>query len=61
MMNEYEKTDEQKADDFIAEYKALCEKHGLMINVTPVWKQSMDTGDWRLVIQTNVQKLQGVR
>jgi len=52
-----EKTEQQKAEDFIIEYKQLCEKHRLVINVTPTWKQSLDTGDFRLVLQTNIQKL----
>jgi hypothetical protein len=56
-----QKSEQQLAEEFIAEYKALCEKHGLTINVTPIWKQSLDTGDWRLVLQTSVQKLHGAR
>ncbi len=52
-----EKTEQQKADEFVEAYKKLCEEHGFTINVTPTWKQSMDTGDFRLVLQTSVQKL----
>ena len=50
--------EQQLAEEFIAAYKKLCEEHGFTINVTPTWKQSLDTGDWRLVLQTSVQKLQ---
>jgi len=53
------KTEQQKADDFIAAYKKLCDEHGFFFNVTPVWKQSLDTGDFRLVLQTNVQRMVG--
>ena len=56
-MIEGPKTEQQLAEAFIEEYKALCEKHGLAINVVPVWKQSMDTGDWRMVLQMSVKKL----
>jgi hypothetical protein len=52
------KIKQELTDEFIAEYKALCEKYGLAINVTPVWKQSLDNGDWRMTLQTNLQKLQ---
>lgn len=51
------KTEQEREEDFIAEYKALCKKHGLMINVTPIWKQSLDMGDWRLALQMSVEKL----
>jgi len=51
-------SDEQKAKDFVKGYEALCEKYSLRIVTTPVWKVSQDTGDWRLVLQTSIGKLQ---
>lgn len=46
-----------KAEAFANEYKDLCEKHGYIIQVTPAWKVSQDTGDWRLVLQNSIAKL----
>ena len=57
MPDEIIKTDEQLANEFVEEYKALCDKHGFILNAVPTWKQSMDTGDWRLVVQVGVQKM----
>lgn len=52
-----EKPDQKQAEEFIAAYKALCVQHGFTINVTPAWKQSLDTGDWRLVLEMRVQRM----
>jgi hypothetical protein len=56
-MPEDKKTEQQLKQEFIEAYKKLCDDHGFMISVMPVWKQSMDVGDWRMVLQTNVQRL----
>jgi hypothetical protein len=56
-MVEEQKTEQQLADEFIIAYKKLCDEHGFTINVMPTWKQSLDTGDWRLVLQTSLQKM----
>ena len=39
---------------FIEAYKALCIFFGYQVVGVPQWKQSLDNGDYRLVIQTAV-------
>ena len=57
-VKEITKEEEQaKAQAFADEYKALCNKHGYTIQVTPAWRVSQDTGDWRLVLQNSIAKL----
>lgn len=52
-----EVTNEQKlAQQFIEEYRALCEKHGYQINVNPAFKMR-DDGTYSIVLQTSVGKL----
>jgi len=48
-------TDQQKANLFIQEYQALCEKHGYRIVVNPVWK-STKHGSFEISIVISVQK-----
>lgn len=50
-------SEKDAAQAFIDEYTELCEKHGFQIQVTPAWRVSQDTGDWRLVLQTNIGKI----
>ena len=49
-------TDQQKAEIFINDYQALCEKHQLRIVTTPVFK-ARDDGTFSVVLQTAVGKL----
>ena len=49
-------TEQQKANLFIQEYQALCEKHGYRIVVNPVWT-STNHGSFELVLQSSVGKL----
>lgn len=51
------KSEQELADEFIAEYKKLCEKHGFQIIGNPAWKLSQETNDWRLVLQFSVGKM----
>jgi len=51
------KKKEYTTKQFAKEYQNLCKKTGFRIAVTPVWRMSQDTGDWRLVLQMNVEKL----
>lgn len=39
---------------FLKAYQELCDKMKFRIVVTPTWRVSQDTGDWRLVLQTAV-------
>ena len=56
-MENEEKTEEQKAEDFVKEYQQLCKKHGFFITVIPGWAQSRDTGDWKMTLTTKISKL----
>ena len=47
------KNEQELANDFIAEYQALCDKHGFNLVVTPAWK-ARDDGTFSLVQQTSV-------
>jgi len=49
-------TDQQKANLFITEYQALCEKHGYRIVVSPAYI-SRDDGTFSTVLQQSVGKL----
>lgn len=51
------KTEQERIQDFVSEYQALCDKHGYNLVVTPAWKVSQDTGTWSTVLQTSVGKL----
>lgn len=44
------------AEKFIEAYKKLCDEYGFAINAIPTFKQSLDNGDWRIVIQVAVEK-----
>lgn len=50
------KTEQEKAEDFVKEYTALCEKHQYQIVVNPAFK-SRDDGTFSVVLQTSVGKL----
>jgi hypothetical protein len=43
-----------KAEAFSKDYLELCKKHKLQIAFNPLWKQSMDTGTYSMVIQTTL-------
>jgi thiamine monophosphate synthase len=51
------KTEQELAQAFVKEYEELCQKHQFQIIVTPAWRISQDTGDWRLVLQSSVGRL----
>jgi hypothetical protein len=51
------KTEQELAQEFVAEYGKLCQKYGFQIVVTPAWKVSQETNDWRLVLQSSVGRL----
>lgn len=53
-----EKTEEKPltAEDFIKEYKALCQKYQMQVSVVPVFK-ARDDGTWSVVLQSNVGRL----
>lgn len=51
-----DKTDEQRAKDFVKGYEELCEKHQMRVVTTPVWK-ARDDGTFSLVLQSSVGKL----
>ena len=42
------------AEEFVEEYQALCKETGFQIVFEPRWRQSQDTGDYRLVIVSSV-------
>jgi len=48
---------EKTEADFLKAYQKLCKEYGYMISVSPGWKQSQDTGDFRLVINMSIQKM----
>ena len=50
------KTEQEKADDFIKEFNALCEKHQMQIVTNPAFK-ARDDGSWSVVLQTSIGKL----
>ena len=47
----------RKPEDFVKKYTKLCEEYGYQIVVTPTFRVSQDTGDWRIVLQSSVGKL----
>ena len=51
------KTEQQLKEDFIADYKALCDHHGFIFNVILVAKQSQDSGIWGLIPTIEVQRM----
>lgn len=51
------KSEQEKANDFIKEYEALCKKHGFNIVVNPAFKAMTDTGTFAIVLQSSVGKL----
>lgn len=53
-----ELTPNEKAQNFLNEYQALCEKHQMNLVITPAYKVSQDTGTWSTVLQTSVGQLQ---
>lgn len=42
------------AEEFAQRYQQLCEETGFQIVFFPQWRQSQDTGDYRLVIVSSV-------
>lgn len=44
----------QTEQEFIERYQALCKETGFQIVFAPQWRQSQDTGDYRLVIVSSV-------
>lgn len=51
-----DKTDEQRVQDFIKEYEALCDKHKMRVVTTPAFK-ARDDGTFSVVLQSSVGKL----
>jgi thiamine monophosphate synthase len=56
-MSSAQKKDQDLMQAFVDEYNELCKKHGYQIIVTPAWRMSQDTGDWRMVLQTQIGKM----
>lgn len=54
--SEEEKLDRSKAQDFINDYEALCEKHKLRIVTIPVFK-ARDDGTFSVVLETSIGQL----
>ena len=50
------KTEQQKAEEFVKKYEALCKEHGFNIVVNPAFK-ARDDGTWSVVLQTSIGKL----
>ena len=50
------KSDKQKVDEFVKDYKALCERHKLRIVTQPVFVTT-NHGSFELTLQTSVEKL----
>jgi len=42
------------AEEFVKRYQDLCKETGFQIVFAPQWRQSQDTGDYRLVIVSSV-------
>jgi len=50
------KTEQERADEFIAKYRALCEDYGFNLVVTPAFK-ARDDGTFSVVLQSSVGRL----
>lgn len=50
-------SEQERIKEFVGKYEALCKEYGYMIQVTPAWRVSQDTNDWRLTLQSSVAKL----
>ena len=50
------KSENELAETFVKEYKALCEKHQLRIVTNPAFK-ARDDGTWSLVLQSSIGRL----
>jgi hypothetical protein len=46
--------EEEKVKKFVELYNKLCDHEGLMLNFVPQWKQSLDTGEYSLVIVVSI-------
>jgi predicted restriction endonuclease len=53
---EKEKTEQELANTFVAEYQALCKQHGMQLVANPVYLKR-DDGTFSLVIQYQVEKI----
>lgn len=56
MKDDVQPKQENKAEVFIKEYEALCEKHGLRIQVTPAWV-STNHNSFEMVLQNSIAQL----
>ena len=43
---------------FAQKYQKFCKEEGFQIVPVPLWVQSKDTGDWRMMIQLQPMPLQ---
>lgn len=50
------KTEREKMQDFLKEYRALCEKYQYQIVVNPAFR-ARDDGTWSIILQTSIGKL----
>ena len=50
-------SDQQIAQEFMQQYRDLCNQFHLQLVAYPVWKKSMDSGDYRLAIQFSTEKI----
>lgn len=57
IMTSEKKTDQERVDEFLKEYRELCQKHKLQLIVTPQWRFSPDGNDFRLQLQEQVIKI----
>ena len=57
-MDDQTKTDQEKMQDFVNEYNALCGKHKLQIGAKPDWIMT-NHGSYEMVVQLSVVKAEG--
>jgi hypothetical protein len=50
------KSDQQKAQEFVKAYEALCDTHQMRVVATPVYK-ARDDGTYSLIVNMSVGKL----
>lgn len=57
MKNDQPKTEQELVQEFLADYKKLSEKHGMRLVISPAWRYSEETRDFRMVLQESVGRL----
>lgn len=51
------KSEQERVQDFVKAYQALCEEHEYQLVVSPAFKAMADTGTFNVVLQTSIGKL----